>query len=83
MGTLRFYKCDLYGGLFVWKGLGNVTFNSPFLNLKSPISETFKLLKVLSQRASFYIYHTIQNATISIRAKSIITGRPGLQHGRG
>ena len=58
MGPLIFGKCDLYktfpaekvtyhkGDLFNLKGLLKLNFNSPSLNLKSPISKTFKFLKV-------------------------------------
>ena len=57
MGSLT-GKWDLYktfpsekvtfqkGDLFSWKGLVKVTFHLPSLNLKGPISKTFKLLKV-------------------------------------
>ena len=62
MGQLRFSKVDLYKTFtrpfqlksssfikahFGWKGLVKVTFKPPFLNLKCPISNTFKLFKVL------------------------------------
>ena len=40
--TVTVHKGDLFG----WKGLVKVTFNSAFLNLKGPISKTFKLSKV-------------------------------------
>ena len=40
--NVTFHKGDLFG----WKGLVKVTFSSPFLNLKGPISKTIKLLKV-------------------------------------
>ena len=59
MGPLRCCEGELYktfsavkvtfhkGDLFGWKGLVKVTFNSPFLNLKVPISKTFKLGLIL------------------------------------
>ena len=58
MGPLRFSKGDLYktfpaenvtfhkGDILGWQGLVNVTINSPFLNIKGPISKTFNWLKV-------------------------------------
>ena len=58
MGPLRLSYGHLYktfpadkvtfqnGDLFVCKDLVKVTINSTFLNLKGPISKTFKLLKV-------------------------------------
>ena len=58
MGPLRLSKCDLYKTfpisfqlkrshfIFGQKGLVKVAFNSPFRNLKGPISKTFKVSKV-------------------------------------
>ena len=51
--TVTVHKGDLIG----WKGLVKVTFNSAYLNLKGPISKTFKLSKGVILRSEIPNLH--------------------------
>ena len=50
-----FYKGDLLG----WKCLVKVSFDSPFLNLKGPISNTLKLLNVKFCEVIYLKYQSV------------------------
>ena len=69
MGPLRLRKCELKvtftipvqlkSDIFSWNGLVKVLLSAPLLNIKGPISKTFKLLKFDAVHAAQVVFNII------------------------